>query len=245
MLKTIIKQTGREKGDSHMPEYTEEQLQELYLKNKKGDPEAREKIVNFHLPLVHALCKRYPLDTIEYEDIFQEGCLGLLKALKNFDPYRETKFSTYAVPFILGEIKSFLRRNGHLLKVSRTYHNHYHQLLQSRDDLQQKLKRRPRLEELAGKMGLSKEEIAWLMELQHPVMPLSEEGSVTGDTDSFFDRIFLKEKLSSLPPRERQIIVLRYFLEKSQEEVAKILGISQSHVSRLERKVIRQLREKS
>ncbi len=227
-----------------MPEYTEEQLRELYLKNKKDDPEAREKVVNYHLPLVHALCRRYPLDIIEYDDIFQEGCLGLLKALKDYDPDRGTKFSTYAVPFILGEIKSFLRRNGHLLKVSRSYHNHYLQLLQNRDDLQQKLKRRPRLEELAGKMGLSKEEIVWLMELQHPVRALSEEDSVPGDTDNFLDRIFLKEKLNSLPPRERQIVFLRYFLEKSQEEVAKILGISQSHVSRLERQVIRELREK-
>lgn len=227
-----------------MPEYTEEQLRELYLKNKQGDPEAREKVVNYHLPLVHALCRRYPLDIIEYDDIFQEGCLGLLKALNNYDPDRETKFSTYAVPFILGEIKSFLRRNGHLFKVSRSYHNHYLQLLQNRDELQQKLKHRPRLEELAEKMGLPKEEIVWLMELQHPVMPLQEEGSVPGDTDSFFDRIFLKEKLNLLPPRERQIIVLRYFMEKSQEEVAKMLGISQSHVSRLERQVIRQLKEK-
>ena len=185
-----------------------------------------------------------PLDIIEYDDIFQEGCLGLLKALNNYDPDRETKFSTYAVPFILGEIKSFLRRNGHLLKVSRTYHNHYHQLLQSRDDLQQKLNRRPRLEELAGKMGLSKEEIAWLMELQHPVMPLSEEGSVTGDTDSFLIG-FSKGKVKFASSARKADYCLEVFSGEEQEEVAKILGISQSHVSRLERKVIRQLREKS
>ena len=90
-----------------MPEYTEKELRELYLKNKEGDPDARKKVVNYHLPLCHALCRRYPLDLIEYDDIFQEGCLGLLKALHNYNPDRETKFSTYAVPFILGEIRSF------------------------------------------------------------------------------------------------------------------------------------------
>ena len=228
-----------------MPEYTEKELRELYLKNKEGDPDARKKVVNYHLPLVHALCRRYPLDLIEYDDIFQEGCLGLLKALHNYNPDRETKFSTYAVPFILGEIRSFLRRNGHLLKVTRSYHNQYFKLLKIRDELQQALKRRPRLEELAVKTGLSKEEIVDLMELRYPVMPLTEESIPSKDDDSFLEIIFLKEKLNTLSPRDRQIIVLRFFMEKSQEETAKILGISQSHVSRLEKEIIKALREKT
>jgi RNA polymerase sporulation-specific sigma factor len=236
-----------------MPELTEKELRELYLKNKQGDPEAREKAVNYNLPLVHAICKRfYPLEIVDYDDLFQEGCIGLLKALTKYDPEKGTKFSTYAVPFILGEIRSCLRRNGHLLKVSRSYYEHYCRLLKSKEELVQELKRQPRLEELAEKTGLSGEEVVWLMELQNPVGLLQEKGSNETcseeenniiNTEKFFDNLIVREKINSLPSRERQIIVLRYVLEKSQEEVARILGLSQSHVSRLERQAIKFLKD--
>lgn len=236
-----------------MPGYSEKELDELYRKNKEGNLEARGKLVNFNLPLVHAICRRYPAEITEYDDIFQEGCIGLLKSLNYYDPDRGTKFSTYAVPYILGEIKSFLRRNGHLLKVSRSYHEQYYQMIKNRDDLQQELKRHPRLEELAEKLNLPKEEVTWLMELQYPVLSLNENtGRVleldeenSFDTESIFNKMILQEKLNSLSPRERQVIVLRFFMEKNQEEVAQILGISQSHVSRLERQILKGLKENS
>jgi RNA polymerase sporulation-specific sigma factor len=85
-----------------MPLYSEKELEELYYKNKEGDSRAREKLISFNLPLVHALCRRYPTQTVDYEDIFQEGCIGLLKALRKYDPQKGAKFSTYAVPFTLG-----------------------------------------------------------------------------------------------------------------------------------------------
>ncbi|MDO9535256.1 MAG: sigma-70 family RNA polymerase sigma factor [Bacillota bacterium] len=235
-----------------MPGYSDKELDKLYQKNKEGDLEARGKLVDLNLPLVHAICRRYPAEITEYDDIFQEGCIGLLKSLIYYDPERGTKFSTYAVPYILGEIKSFLRRNGHLLKVSRSYHNQYYQMIKSRDALQQELKRHPRLEELAERLKLPKEEITWLMELQYPVLSLNEDN--TGgtleeknsfDTETIFNKMILQEKLKSLSPRERQVIVLRFFMEKSQGEVAQILGISQSHVSRLERQVMKGLKENS
>jgi RNA polymerase sporulation-specific sigma factor len=235
-----------------MPGYSQQELDELYQKNKEGDLEARGKIVSFNLPLVHAICRRYPGDITEYDDIFQEGCIGLLKSLNYYDPERGTKFSTYAVPYILGEIKSFLRRNGHLLKVSRSYHDQYYQMIKSRDALQQELKRHPRLEEIAERLKLSKEEITWLMELQYPVLSLNENNTGVDleieeqnslNTEMIFDKMILREKLNSLSTRERQVIVLRFFMEKSQDEVAQILGISQSHVSRLERQVLKSLKE--
>lgn len=235
-----------------MPEITEKELQDLYLKTRQGDPEAREKAVSYNLPLVHAICKRfYPLEILDYDDLFQEGCIGLLKALTGYDPERGTKFSTYAVPFILGEIKACLRRNGHLVKLSRSYYEHYRHLLNSREELAQELKRQPRLEELAVKTGLPVEEIVWLIDLQNPAISLQEKGHAEtlpeaqhGDINTeIIDKITVHEKLSLLPPRERQIIVLRYIVQKSQEEVARILGLSQSHVSRLERQAIKLLKE--
>lgn len=230
-----------------MPLYSENELEELYSKNKEGDSQAREKLISINLPLVHALCRRYPAQTIEYEDIFQEGCIGLLKALQKYDPEKGAKFSTYAVPFILGHIKACLRQNGHLLKVSRSHYARFYQLLQERDNLEQELQRKPHLEEIAGKTGLPKEEIVWLMELQQPTVPLTDEisGTLISGTknqdfnlEKAFNNLVLQEKLQTLPPREKQIIILRYFLEKSQEETAQILGLSQRHISRLEKKAM-------
>ena len=114
------------------------------------------------------MVKRVSREREDFDDLFQEGCLGLLKALQKFDPERGTAFSTYAAFFILGEIRSYLRKNGHLTKVSRSYYEHYIQLLKTQNNMEQELKRAPRLEELAERMGLVKEEIVWLMELQYP-----------------------------------------------------------------------------
>ena len=237
-----------------MPHLSEEELLKLYIRNKQGDERAREKLASYNLPLVHSICRRYPPETVEYDDIFQEGCIGLLQALKKYDPSRGTKFSTYAVPFILGMIRSYLRQNGHLLKVPRSYYAHFRRLLKERDDLEQVLKRRPRLEEIAQKTGLTKEEIIWLLDLQYPVLPLKEadksEALTAGvknqfmEQDKMFNKLFLQEKLNVLPPRERQVIVLRFFLEKSQAEVARILDLSQKHISRLEKKALGILKEK-
>lgn len=234
-----------------MPGLTDKELQELYQKNKQGDPLARERAVDYNLPLVHALCKRfYPLEVVDYDDLFQEGCIGLLKALAGFDPEKGTKFSTYAVPFILGEIRACLRRHGHLLKLSRANYESYRRLLKGKAELEQELKRQPKLEELAARTGLAGEEITWLAELQNPVEPLPEDTGRPAakdesaiDTEKFLDNLVMREKLKELPERERQIILLRYVSDKSQEEVARILGLSQSHISRLERHALKILKD--
>jgi len=225
-----------------MERIDEKELKKLYQKNYRGDPEARNRLVSINLPLVYALARRFPADRTEFDDIVQEGCIGLIKALHKYDPWKGTKFSTYAVPYILGEIRAFLRHNGHLLKVSRSDYEHYRQLLRNIKEMEQKLGRSPRVEEIAESSGLSKEEIVSLLELQHAVLstPENAAGSFSEQADTPF---LLKQSINSLPPRERQIVILRYFLAKSQQEAARVLNISQAHVSRLERALLKKLKE--
>lgn len=224
----------------------------MFHKNKKGDLEARDELFSQNLPLVYSMVKKVYRGREDFDDLFQEGCLGLLKALQGFDPDRGTTFSTYAAFFILGEIRSYLRENGLLVKVSRSHYDHFTQLLKTQNKMEQELGRSPRLEELAGRMGLEREEIVWLMELQHP--PVSLDGGPDGanqpglesdrvlTTNDIDSALFLKEQLANLSHRERQVIVLRHILGKTQAEVAETLHLSQSYVSRLERGVLAKLK---
>ncbi len=235
-----------------MPDSFENKLKKLYRKYKEGDSQAKEDIIILNLPLVQAITRRFTGEGVDHDDLFQEGCLGLLKAVHNFDPERGTRFSTYAVPFILGSIRAFLRRSGHLLKVSRSCYERYRLLRQCAEELVQELGRMPNLEEIAQKAAIPVEEAAWLLELSRPVSPLEEEQlpslSLPGkesdpSLEKTLDGIVLEEKMGKLPLRERQLIVLRFFLQKSQEEVARLLGLSQSYVSRLEKEILRKLKK--
>lgn len=226
----------------------------LFQRFKRGDREAREKLVLENLPLVKHVAARFSMDLSQADDLFQEGCIGLLKALENFDPERGTKFSTYAVPFILGEMRAFLRRSGHLMKVSRSYHEHCRILHKTVEELEQKMGRKPRLEELVKALEIPKEEIVWLMDLNRPPVALDDDEGfaiteMTGENDFASDAhlqgMMLMERVKNLPQRERQIMVLRYFMEKTQEETASLMGLSQAHVSRIERKILQQMKEES
>lgn len=228
----------------------EEKNAALFYSYKNGDQDARDKLIMNNLPLVRHLSLRYTGDITDTDDIFQEGCIGLIKALEKYDPDKGVKFSTYAVSYILGEIRAYLRRSGHILKVSRSYHEHRRQLLDKIDELEQKLGRHPRIEELVNALELPKEEIVWLLELKQPLISVDNpdtdvEATETKDfaTDTYLRWLMLIEKVKNLPQRDRQIIVLRYFMEKTQEETASLLGITQKHVSRLERKILQQIKE--
>lgn len=231
----------------------EDRNRALFASLKEGNQEAKQQLVLHNLPLVKHVASRYNRQDIDADDLFQEGCIGLLKAVENFDPDRGTKFATYAVPYILGEIRSYLRRSGNMLKVSRSFYEHCRQLHGKIEQLEQKLARNPHLGELVKELEIPKEEIIWLLEFKSPVVPLDEKGfSIgTGDftavgevaTETHLQKLSLAEKIKSLPPRERQIIVLRYIMEKTQEETAAILGISQTHVSRMERKMLQQIKD--
>lgn len=225
----------------------------LFASLKNGNHEAKHQLVVQNLPLVRYVASRYNRQLNDTDDLFQEGCIGLLKAVENFDPDRGTKFAAYAVPYILGEIRSYLRRSGNMLKVSRSFYEHRRQLHGKIEELEQRLTRKPHLGELVKELQIPREEIIWLLELQSPVIPLDENGFSLGAgdfaavedfaTEAHLLRLSLAEKIKSLPPRERQIIVLRYIMEKTQEETAAILGLSQAHISRIERKLLLQIKD--
>lgn len=247
-----------EKGKSRKEDYNYEENTQLLSLAKAGNKEAMDKLIEMNLPLVSALSKKFLNRGYEYEDIFQIGSIGLVKAVNNFDPSFNVKFSTYAVPMILGEIKRFLRDDG-IIKVSRNLKNEAKKIRFCKEQLTKELNREPTIEEIAEKSELDKEEVLlaiestsnlhYLYDTIHqddgaPVL-LIDKLSETGVEDtSMIDRIALKEALGSLDDKSRQIIMLRYFKDKTQVQVAKLLGISQVQVSRIEKKVLAVMKEK-
>ncbi len=201
-----------------------------------------EDLVMENLGLVKALVKRM-VHYGQEEDLVQVGAIGLIKALKGFDPNRGTAFSTFAVPVIIGELKEYLRKDN-LINVSRSMQGKGALLHAARSKLFKKTGQEPTLEALAAASGLSKEEIILINEYNQPVFFSQEtEADYTAATggDSYLDRIMLKDSLKSLPKVERQLIFFRYFREMTQTETAKKLRLSQVKISRLERKVLRKL----
>jgi RNA polymerase sporulation-specific sigma factor len=230
---------------------------ELVSKVREGDKGALDELVKLNMPLVSAISKKFLNRGYEYDDIFQIGCMGLIKAVNNFDPNYNVKFSTYAVPMIMGEIKRFIRDDG-IIKVSRSIKTNNRKLHYDREALSQKLNREPTLEELSNYSKLSKDEIImatesccgpqYLYDTIHqedgaPVLLIDKISQKTEEDKNLVDKIALKDALKSLDMKSRQIIMLRYFKDETQIKVAKLLGISQVQVSRIEKKVLKMLRE--
>ncbi|MBD7909815.1 MULTISPECIES: RNA polymerase sporulation sigma factor SigF [Clostridium] len=247
-----------EKGNFKREEFNYEDNTELLPLAKDGNEVAMNRLIEMNLPLVSSLSKKFLNRGYDYEDIFQIGCIGLVKAIKNFDSAFNVKFSTYAVPMIMGEIKRFLRDDG-MIKVSRNVKSLARKIHFDKEELTKKLDRDPTIDELSNYSGIDKEDIVFAVEssssLQYlydtihqedgaPVLlidKLSQDGT---DDSEMVDKIALKEALRSLDEKARQIIVLRYFKDKTQVQVAKMLGISQVQVSRIEKKVLLVMREK-
>ena len=217
---------------------------------KEGDKAALDNLVEMNLPLVSSLSKKFLNRGYEYDDIFQIGCIGLVKAINNFDESFNVKFSTYAVPMIVGEIKRFLRDDG-IIKVSRSIKNTARKLHYDRDALTKKLGREPTIEELSKFSDIDKEDIITALEssnsmqylydtIHHddgaPVLLIDKLSEDYEEDTEVIDRIALKEALTKLDVKSRQIIMLRYFKDKTQIQVAKMMGISQVQVSRIEKK---------
>ncbi|WP_461612333.1 RNA polymerase sporulation sigma factor SigF [Clostridium sp. Marseille-QA1073] len=225
---------------------------------KEGDKVALDNLVEMNLPLVSSLSKKFLNRGYEYDDIFQIGCIGLVKAINNFDESFNVKFSTYAVPMIVGEIKRFLRDDG-IIKVSRSIKNTARKLHYDRDALTKKLGREPTIEELSKFSEIDKEDIITALEssnsmqylydtIHHddgaPVLLIDKLSEDYEEDTEVIDRLALKEALTKLDLKSRQIIMLRYFKDKTQIQVAKMMGISQVQVSRIEKKVLKMMREK-
>lgn len=229
----------------------------LIRKSHDGDKEAREQLVEENVGLVWCVVKRFYGRGTEAEDLFQIGSIGLLKAIDKFDVSYDVKFSTYAVPMISGEIKRFLRDDG-MIKVSRSLKELSHKSLQAREKMTAKLGREPTIEELSEEMGVAKEELVQAMEAGGEVESLyrpihQKEGTEIRLLDKIeekekreekiLDRLVLKQLLETLAPEERRLIYLRYFADRTQSEVGKIMGISQVQVSRMEKRIIENLRK--
>lgn len=237
-----------------------------------GKTELREVLVEKNLGLVHHIVKRFLGRGVDPDDLFQVGSIGLMKAIDKFDLSFDVKFSTYAVPMISGEIKRFLRDDG-MVKVSRTLKENGLHVKRTMERLSQKLGRDPTLQELEVETGLIREDIILAMEagievesiyksvfqsdgneiyLVDQVVGTNGKGALGKavsspedfEKEELLNHMLLEQLMMSLPKEERQLITLRYFKDKTQMEVAAVLGISQVQVSRLEKKILRRMREK-
>ena len=247
-----------EKGNFKREEFNYDDNVRLLPLAKEGNEAAMNRLIEMNLPLVSSLSKKFLNRGYEYEDIFQLGCIGLVKSIKNFDPAFKVKFSTYAVPMIIGEIKRFLRDDG-MIKVSRNTKSLARKIYFDKEELTRRLDREPTIEELSEFCEIEKEDIVFAIEsassLQYlhdtihqddgaPVLLIDKLSEKSADDTDMIDKIALKEALRSLDDKSRQIIMLRYFKDKTQVQVAKMLGISQVQVSRIEKKVLYSMREK-
>lgn len=239
-----------EKGEVKKEKVSYEDNLQLIPLAKEGNTEALNKLIEANLPLVTSISKKFTNRGYEYEDIYQIGCMGLVKAIKNFDEKYNVKFSTYAVPMIIGEIKRFLRDDG-MIKVSRNVKSLAKKLHFDKEALTKELNREPTVEELAQFSGMDKEEILfalessasmqYLYEVIHqddgsPVLLIDKLSENAIEDKNITEKLALKEALRNLDTKSRQIIVLRYFKDKTQIQVAKMLGISQVQVSRIEKR---------
>lgn len=237
--------------------YNYDDNEELIRISKTGDKNALDTVIRINLPLVSSISKKFLNRGYDYEDIYQIGSMGLIKAINNFDASFNVKFSTYAVPMIVGEIKRFLRDDG-MIKVSRGVKNTAKKLHYDREALTKKLNREPTVEELAEYSGIDVEDVVfaldsinninYLYDTIHqdegaPVLLIDKLSESPEEDKAIIDRIALKEALRDLDQKARQVIMLRYFKDKTQVQVAKMLGISQVQVSRIEKKVLKQMKE--
>ena len=224
----------------------------------EGDKEARDRLVTENMGLIWSIVRRFTGRGYDPEDLFQIGSIGLMKAIDKFDMSFDVKFSTYAVPMITGEIKRFLRDDG-MIKVSRSIKEMGTRVKCVREALNFTLGREPTIEEIAGEIGASSEEVAASIEAGAEVESLyrtvnkNDENSIllidnieeeNSAQEELLNRMVLRELLTELSDKDREIIVRRYYYNETQSQIATRLGISQVQVSRLEKKILKQMREK-
>ncbi len=237
------------------PLLNDDEMMDLLIRAQAGDQQAREKLINCNLRLVFNLVQRFTNRGYELEDLFQIGTIGLIKAIDKFNLSYNVKFSTYAVPMIIGEIRRFLR-DDNPVKVSRSLKENAYKINKARDSLIKELGREPNLQEISEAVDLPVEEI--ITSLEAVQLPTSihetlyqddgdpiyvlDQLSNEKDDGSWFDRIALKEILEKLPDKEKEIILLRFYQDKTQTEVAALVGLSQVQVSRIERQALKKIR---
>ncbi len=228
---------------------------ELLKKARKGDSKAREELISGNLKLVLSVIQRFVNRGEQLDDLFQVGCIGLIKAIDNFDIDVGVRFSTYAVPMIIGEVRRYLRDNNSV-RVSRSMRDTAYRAIQAREKLSNELDREPTIEEIAKELDMKKENVVISLEaIVDPVSlyePVYNDGGEAifvmdqiGDrntADSWMDEILLCDAIRSLSDREKMILNLRFMLGRTQTEVAKEVGISQAQVSRLEKGALKKIK---
>lgn len=239
-----------------LPILKEDEKAELFRKIKEGDLQAREDYIKGNLRLVLSVIKRFAGNSENVDDLFQIGCIGLIKSIDNFDPTMNVKFSTYAVPMIIGEIRRYLRDNN-AIRVSRSLRDTAYKAIHARELLMKQNLQEPTLLELAAETGLSKEEIVFALDaIQSPVSLYEPVYTDGGDTlyvmdqisdkknreENWVEELSLSDAMKRLGEREHYIIQLRFFQGKTQMEVAEEIRISQAQVSRLEKSALKNMR---
>ncbi|MGN0707048.1 MAG: RNA polymerase sporulation sigma factor SigG [Faecalibacterium sp.] len=243
---------------SQLPVLSEAEKHDLLTRARAGDHAARQQMIEGNLRLVLSVVQRFAQRGENLDDLFQVGCIGLIKAIDNFDPAQEVRFSTYGVPMIIGEIRRFLRDNN-AVRVSRSLRDAAYRAMQTREHLEKSLGREPTVDEIAAETGLPRRDVA--AALESVVEPLSLEEPLYTDggdamyvidqvrdpdgEDSWISGLQFRETVAGLTPREKKIIELRYLRGRTQMEVAREIGISQAQVSRLEKCALDQFRSQA
>ena len=243
---------------SKLPILKEEEKEELFRRIKAGDMEAREKYIQGNLRLVLSVIKRFGGSNECPDDLFQIGCIGLIKPIDNFKPEMMVKFSTYAVPMVAGELRRYLRDNSNSIRVSRSLRDIAYKAIYAKEDYMKKHSKEPTISEISDMIGIPEEDVVVAMDaIQSPVSlyePVYTEG---GDTlyvmdqisdkknkeELWVEEISLQEAMKKLAPREQHIIDLRFYEGKTQMEVADEIGISQAQVSRLEKHALKVMKQ--
>lgn len=232
-----------------------EETMELIARSQQGDEEATTTLLTENAPLLKSIIKRYLGKHIEYDDLYQIAGIGLLKSIKNFSVEHNVRFSTYAVPMVLGEIKRYMRDDGYL-KVSRSLKSLSTKITRLIDEKVKNGEDAPTVDELANNLGIDRTEVIFAMDATKMPVSLYEtandndgkpteliEHLPTDEDKKMLNKVILKDMLSKLTPREQKIVILRYFRDMTQGEIARKMGVSQVQISRLENKILAKLKQ--
>ncbi|HIZ76570.1 MAG TPA: RNA polymerase sporulation sigma factor SigG [Firmicutes bacterium] len=242
---------------SKLPVLTNKVMRELFVKMQNGDKNAREEIISGNLRLVLSVIQRFTSRGENLDDLFQVGCIGLMKATDNFDLSQNVRFSTYAVPMIIGEIRRYLRDNN-ALRVSRSLRDIAYKALQAKEKLIANMDREPTIQEIAKELDLPQETVVYAMDaiqdpislyepIYHdggdPLLVMDQIGDEKNNDSLWLEHVAISEAMKKITPREKKIIDLRFFQGRTKMEVASEIGISQAQVSRLEKTALQNLRK--
>ncbi len=242
---------------SKLPILSEEEKEALFARIKEGDPQAKEEYIKGNLRLVLSVIKRFNTAGENPDDLFQIGCIGLIKAINNFNTDLNVKFSTYAVPMIIGEVRRYMRDNNSI-RVSRSLRDTAYKAIYAKENYVRNFQKEPTVQEIAAEIGISREDIVFAldaiqtpMSLQEPVFNeggdalyvMDQISDTKNKEEKWVESLSLQAAMERLSERERYIIRLRFFEGRTQMEVAQAIGISQAQVSRLEKNALRTMRQ--